>query len=125
MADRKNEKKTERGERRRRRVRGHIQGTSERPRMTVARSLKQMFVQIIDDHRQVTLLGLGTLSKTMTEKMGPKDSKTVQAKKLGEEVARLALEKGITQVVFDRNRFRYHGRVKAIAEGAREKGLKL
>lgn len=125
MADRKNEKKTERGARRRRRVRGHIKGTSERPRMTVARSLKQMFVQIIDDHRQVTLLGLGTLSKTMTEKMDPKDSKTVRAKKLGEEVARLALEKGITQVVFDRNRFRYHGRVKAIAEGAREKGLKL
>jgi large subunit ribosomal protein L18 len=125
MADRKNEKKTERGERRRRRVRGHIQGTSERPRMTVARSLKQMFVQIIDDHRQITLLGLGTLSKTMTEKMGPKDSKTAQAKKLGEEIARQALEKGITQVVFDRNRFRYHGRVKAIAEGAREKGLKL
>jgi large subunit ribosomal protein L18 len=125
MADRKNEKKTERGERRRRRVRGHIQGTSERPRMTVARSLKQMFVQIIDDHRQITLLGLGTLSKTMTEKVGPQDSKTAQAKKLGEEIARQALEKGITQVVFDRNRFRYHGRVKAIAEGAREKGLKL
>ncbi|MDD4053137.1 MAG: 50S ribosomal protein L18, partial [candidate division Zixibacteria bacterium] len=123
--DRKNEKKTERGARRRRRVRGHIQGTPERPRMTVARSLRQMFVQIIDDRGQVTLLGLGTLSKTMTDKMDPKDSKTVQAKKLGEEIARQALEKGITQVVFDRNRFRYHGRVKAIAEGAREKGLKL
>lgn len=125
MADRKNEKKTERAERRRRRVRGHIQGTSERPRMTVARSLRQMFVQIIDDHKQTTLLGLGTLSKTMADKYGPKDNKTVRAKKLGEEVARLALEKGITQVVFDRNRFRYHGRIKAVAEGARAKGLKL
>jgi len=125
MADRKNEKKTERAERRRRRVRGHIQGTSERPRMTVARSLRQMFVQIIDDHRQTTLLGLGTLSKTMAGKYGPKDNKTVQAKKLGEEIARLALEKGITQVVFDRNRFRYHGRIKAVADGARAKGLKL
>jgi len=125
MADRKHEKKTERAERRRRRVRGHIQGTSERPRMTVARSLRQMFVQIIDDHRQTTLLGLGTLSKTMAGKYGPKDNKTVQAKKLGEEIARLALEKGITQVVFDRNRFRYHGRIKAVADGARAKGLKL
>jgi len=125
MADRKNEKKTERAERRRRRVRGHIQGTSERPRMTGARSLRQMFVQIIDDHRQTTLLGLGTLSKTMAGKYGPKDNKTVQAKKLGEEIARLALEKGITQVVFDRNRFRYHGRIKAVADGARAKGLKL
>lgn len=125
MADRKNEKKTERAERRRRRVRGHIQGTSERPRMTVARSLRQMFVQIIDDHKQTTLLGLGTLSKTMADKYGPKDNKTIQAKKLGEEIARLALEKGITQVVFDRNRFRYHGRIKAVADGARAKGLKL
>jgi len=125
MADRKNEKKTERAERRRRRVRRHNQGTSERPRMTVARSLRQMFVQIIDDHRQTTLLGLGTLSKTMAGKYGPKDNKTVQAKKLGEEIARLALEKGITQVVFDRNRFRYHGRIKAVADGARAKGLKL
>jgi large subunit ribosomal protein L18 len=125
MADKKNEKKTERAERRRRRVRGHIKGTSERPRMTVARSMRQMFVQIIDDHKQTTLLGLGTLSKTMAAKLDPKDTKTVQAKKLGEEVARLALEKGITQVVFDRNRFRYHGRVKAIADGARAKGLKL
>lgn len=125
MADRKNEKKTERAERRRRRVRGHIQGTSERPRMTVARSLRQMFVQIIDDHKQTTLLGLGTLSKTMADKYGPKDNKTIRAKKLGEEIARLALEKGITQVVFDRNRFRYHGRIKAVADGARAKGLKL
>lgn len=125
MADKKNEKKAERAERRRRRVRGHIQGTSERPRMTVARSLRQMFVQIVDDHKQTTLLGLGTLSKTMADKLDPKDNKTAQAKKLGEEVARLALEKGITQVVFDRNRFRYHGRIKAVAEGARGKGLKL
>jgi large subunit ribosomal protein L18 len=125
MADRKNEKKTERAERRRRRVRGHIQGTSERPRMTVARSLRQVFVQIVDDRKQTTLLGLGTLSKTMADKFGPKDNKTAQAKKLGEEIARLALEKGITQVVFDRNRFRYHGRIKAVADGARAKGLKL
>ncbi len=121
----KNKAKQERAARRRRRVRGHIQGTSERPRLTVARSLKHMYIQIIDDHHQVTLLGLGTCSKTMAGKFDPKDTKTARAKKLGEEVARLALEKGISQVVFDRNRFRYHGRVKAVADGARDKGLKF
>jgi len=123
MANR-NKEKAARALRRRRRVRGKIQGTSELPRLTVVKSLKNMYVQIIDDTKHVTLFGLGTTSKAMAGVIGKKDTKTDQAKKLGQMVAQTALEKGITRVVFDRNRFRYHGRVKALAEGARDKGLK-
>jgi large subunit ribosomal protein L18 len=117
--------KAERADKRRRRVRSRIIGTAEVPRLSVARSLKHIYVQIIDDAKQVTLVGVGTASKEMAEKFGKKDNKTARAKKIGEVVAELALAKGITQVVFDRNRFRYHGRVKALADGARAKGLKF
>jgi large subunit ribosomal protein L18 len=117
--------KTRRADKRRLRVRSRIQGTAEVPRLTVARSLKHIYVQIIDDVKQTTLVGLSTSSKTMAEKFGKKDNKTARAKKIGEAVAELALAKGITQVVFDRNRFRYHGRVKALADAARAKGLKF
>ncbi len=123
MANR-NKDKAVRAQRRRMRVRGKIHGTSELPRLTVVKSLKSMYVQIIDDTKHMTLLGMGTTSKAMAGIIGQKDTKTDQAKKLGQMVAQTALEKGITQVVFDRNRFRYHGRVKALADGARDKGLK-
>jgi len=122
---RTNKVKLERAIKRRRRVRGKIHGTDEMPRMTVSRSLKNMYVQIIDDNSQSTLLGLGTCSKAMAGRVDKKDTKVVVAKKLGQAVAELALEKGIKRVIFDRNVFRYHGRVKALAEGAREKGLKF
>lgn len=122
---RTNKVKLEREIKRRRRVRGKIHGTAKLPRMTVARSLKNIYVQIVDDNSQSTLFGLGTCSKTMAGRIDKKDTKTAVAKKLGQAVAELALEKGIKKVVFDRNVFRYHGRVKALAEGAREKGLEF
>ncbi len=110
---------------RRRRVRGRVKGTSEIPRMTVAKSLKNVFIQIVDDTNHATLVGLSTNSKAMAGKFDDKDTKTDQAKKLGLAVAEIALEKGIKKVVFDRNEFRYHGRIKAVAEGARKQGLKI
>jgi large subunit ribosomal protein L18 len=93
--------------------------------MTVTKSLKNTFVQIVDDVNQVTLVGLGTNSKVMAGKFDAKDKKTDMAKKAGQVIAQLALEKGIKKVVFDRNRYQYHGRVKAVADGAREKGLEF
>jgi len=92
--------------------------------MTVTKSLKNTFVQIVDDVKQVTLVGLGTNSKVMAGKFDAKDKKTDMAESRP-VIAQLALEKGIKKVVFDRNRYRYHGRVKAVAEGAREKGLEF
>jgi large subunit ribosomal protein L18 len=117
--------KATRALKRRLRVRGKIRGTSEIPRMTVAKSLKNTFIQIVDDLHQQTLVGLATNSKTMAGKLGDKDTKIDQARKLGEAIAQLALEKGIKRVVFDRNRYRYHGRIKAVAEGARKQGLEF
>jgi len=117
--------KTARADKRRRRVRGKIIGTSEIPRFSVAKSLRNTFIQIVDDTKQMTLVGLSTDSKVMEGKFGEKDNKTEMARKLGLAVAEIALEKGIKKVVFDRNRYRYHGRVKAVAEGARKQGLEF
>ncbi|MGD9992920.1 MAG: 50S ribosomal protein L18 [Salinivirgaceae bacterium] len=103
-------------------IRKKIGGTSEMPRMSVYRSNKQISVQIIDDVAQTTLAAASSLNKEIAEFKG---NKTQQADKVGELVARLALEKGITQVVFDRNGYLYHGRVKALAEAARKGGLKF
>jgi large subunit ribosomal protein L18 len=117
--------KSARAQKRRRRVRGKISGTADIPRLTVSKSLKNTFIQIIDDVGQITLVGLATNSKSMADKFDGKDNKTEQAKKLGRAAAEIALEKGIKKVVFDRNRFRFHGRIKAVAEGARKKGLEF
>jgi large subunit ribosomal protein L18 len=103
-------------------IRKKMSGTSEMPRMSVYRSNKQISVQIIDDVAQTTLAAASSLNKEIAEFKG---NKTQQADKVGELVARLALEKGITQVVFDRNGYLYHGRVKALAEAARKGGLKF
>ncbi len=124
MAD-KNVVKNQQAERRRMRVRKKVHGTAECPRLAVTKSLKNIAVQIIDDDKMVTLVGLATNSKDFRDKVGDKDNKTAAAKKIGLEVARLAKDKGIEAVVFDRNRFRYHGRIKAVADGAREGGLKF
>ncbi|MFH1701344.1 MAG: 50S ribosomal protein L18 [Candidatus Zixiibacteriota bacterium] len=118
-------KKAARALKRRRRVRGKINGTSQIPRLTVSKSLNNMYMQIVDDHKCITLFGLATNSKEFAGKLDKSDSKVDKAKKLGQAFAELAIEKGIEKVVFDRNQFRYHGRVKAAAEGAREKGLKF
>ena len=107
--------------RRHRRVRGKISGTAERPRLAVFRSSKHIYAQIIDDVAGVTLASASTMDKDFEGVGGNIEAAT----KVGNAVAKKALEKGITTVVFDRGGFVYHGRVKALAEGAREGGLVL
>ncbi len=124
MAD-KNIVKAKKAERRRRRVRAKVVGTALIPRLTVSKSLNNTFVQIIDDVKQITLLATATNSKIVQDKLGKKTKKTEAARLVGEELAKLAKDKGIEKVVFDRNQYRYHGRVKAVAEGARKGGLKF
>ncbi len=124
MAD-KNKEKNKKAERRRRRVRGKVFGTPQCPRLTVARSLKSIYVQIVDDESKLTLVGVGSRSKITQDILEGGDNKTAVAKKVGLKIAELAKARGIGGVVFDRNRYLYHGRIKAVAEGAREGGLKL
>lgn len=114
--------KVERREKIRRRVRAKIKGTAVRPRLAVYRSNKEIYASIVDDVEGKTLVSVTSLSKD-----GAKSSlnKVEQAKQIGKEVARLATEKNIVDVVFDRSGYLYHGRVKALAEGAREGGLKF
>lgn len=124
MAD-KNIQKAVKAERRRKRVHGNVLGTAQRPRLTVAKSLKNVFVQIVDDEKHTTLIGLSTNSKELAGSAKGKATKTDKAKQVGLKIAELAKAKGIEAVVFDRNQYRFHGRVKAVAEGAREGGLKF
>lgn len=116
-------KKKIRSDRRRSRVRGKVFGTPQRPRLTVKKSLKHIYVQIINDEARTTLVGVGSDSKQLAGKLN--GTKTEQAKKIGMAIAELAKEKGINAVVFDRNQFRFHGRIKAVADGAREGGLQF
>lgn len=114
-------------ERRRRikyRIRKVVNGTAERPRMSVFRSNKQIYVQFIDDVKGVTLASASSLDKMITDTIVGKPGVEV-AKLVGKLSAERALEKGITSVVFDRNGYLYHGRVKNLAESAREAGLKF
>lgn len=100
------------------RIRGRISGTAERPRMTVFRSNKQIYVQIVDDLAGKTLCAAS--SRGIAE-----GDKSAIAAKVGEEIARKAQEAGITTVVFDRNGYLFHGRVKSLADAARKGGLKF
>lgn len=100
------------------RVRSKVSGTSQRPRMSVYRSNKQIYVQIINDEDGKTLVAASSLGM---EAMPKKE----QAAKVGELAAKKAIEAGITSVVFDRNGYLYHGRVKEVADGARNGGLKF
>lgn len=110
--------------RRKLRIRKKICGTPERPRLCVYRSLKHMYAQIIDDTKGHTLVSASTLDKELRGKF--KSTGNVEAaREVGRLIAKRALEKGIKKVVFDRNGFLYHGRVKAVAEGAREMGLEF
>ncbi|MBI4795361.1 MAG: 50S ribosomal protein L18 [Deltaproteobacteria bacterium] len=107
---------------RKRRIRRKIGGTGERPRLSVFRSARHIYAQIVDDLQGHTLVAASTLSKEIREKLaGLKKSET--AKEVGRLLAAKAQEKGISQVVFDRNGFLYHGRVKAVADSCREHGL--
>ncbi|MFP4556056.1 MAG: 50S ribosomal protein L18 [Bacteroidales bacterium] len=105
------------------RIRKKISGTPEKPRLSVFRSNKQISVQVIDDLNGVTLLSASSKVKEIAEKA--KITKTEQARLVGKLVAKNAQEKGVSNVVFDRNGYLYHGRVKALAEAAREGGLKF
>jgi large subunit ribosomal protein L18 len=109
-------------EKRKARIRRKISGTAARPRLTVYRSLKHMYAQLVDDVAGATLVSVGSTAKALKEEVS-QDEKTAAAKKVGAALAKAALAKGITAVVFDRNGFDYHGRVAAIAAGAREGGL--
>ena len=106
---------------RHKRARAKISGTPSKPRLAVFRSLANIYCQVIDDVNGVTLASASTLDKDFNGYGGNKEA----AKKVGEAVAKAALAKGITEVVFDRGGFTYHGRVQALAEGAREGGLKF
>lgn len=110
--------------RRHRRVRKHMEGTSERPRLSVFRSEAEIYAQVIDDHAGHTLAAASSIDHEVREKLTGKN-KTEQARMVGQLVAERAKTKGITQVVFDRGGFRYIGRVKALADGARESGLEF
>ena len=107
--------------RRHTRVRGKITGTVQRPRLNVYRSLNHIYAQIIDDVKGVTLVAASSVEKDFGMAGGNKEA----AKKVGELIAKRAAEKGITEVVFDRGGYVYHGRVKELAEGAREGGLQF
>ena len=107
---------------RKRRIRKKMEGTSERPRLSVFRSLKHIYAQIIDDSAGVTLVAASTQSPEYKEVETPK-GKVGAAKLVGEIIARKAQSKGISKIVFDRNGYIYHGRVKALADAARAAGL--
>ena len=111
-------------EKRKARIRRKLSGTSERPRLTVYKSLKHMYAQLVDDTTGKTLLSVGTTSKTLKGDLG-EDDKTAAAKKVGAAIAKAAIAKGIETVVFDRNGFDYHGRIQAVAAAARDAGLKF
>jgi large subunit ribosomal protein L18 len=111
-------------ERRKLRIRRKISGTNDQPRLTVFRSAKHIYAQVIDDVAGSTLVHASTLSRDVRGAIEDAN-KTDAAKKVGAAVAKLLLAKGISKVVFDRNGYLYHGRVRALADGAREAGLKF
>ena len=106
------------------RVRNKISGTAERPRLSVYRSLNNIYAQVIDDVAQNTIVSASTLDPELKGKLNGPGNKEA-AKAVGELVAKRAMEKGIKEVVFDRGGCIYHGRVKELAEAAREAGLKF
>ena len=103
------------------RLRNKISGTAERPRLNVFRSSKHIYAQIIDDVAGITLASASTMDKDFEGAGGNKEA----ARKIGKKIAENAAKKGVTEVIFDRGGYIYHGRVKELAEGAREGGLKF
>lgn len=117
-------KKLDRRTKRQFRIRKRVVGTPERPRLSVYRSIKNIYAQIVDDSKGVTLVAASTLTDGATD--GLKSSGNAEAaKRVGQLIAKKAREAGITRVVFDRGGNLYHGRIKALAEGAREGGLEF
>jgi len=120
----KKESKNNRRKVRHVRVRRKVAGTPERPRLSIHRSLSNMYAQLIDDTTGTTLVSASTLDKEVNE-IAQYGGNKGAAKAVGQAVAKKALDKGISQVVFDRGGYIYHGRVKELAEGAREAGLQF
>ena len=107
------------------RVRKKITGTAAVPRLTVFRSNKHMYAQLIDDQEGKTIVSATDVKKTPVNKEKNAQNKVMMAKEVGKDLAGLALKKNIKEAVFDRGGYKYHGRVKAVAEGAREGGLRF
>ncbi len=114
--------KTKARQRRKQRIRKHVSGTAQRPRLVVFRSNRHIYAQVIDDDRGVTLASAGSLSPEIREIPDLKGKKAV-AQAVGRLIAQRAKSQGVNTVAFDRGGFLYHGRVRALAEGAREGGL--
>jgi large subunit ribosomal protein L18 len=111
-------------ERRKYRIRNKISGTGERPRLSVYRTAKHIYAQVVDDVGGVTVAHASTLSGDVKDAV-TESSKTDAAKKVGALIAKICLERKVERVVFDRNGFLYHGRIKALADAAREAGLQF
>ncbi|XP_015868396.2 large ribosomal subunit protein uL18c isoform X1 [Ziziphus jujuba] len=108
------------------RIRKKVEGTPERPRLCVFRSNKHLYVQVIDDTKMHTLASASTMQKPVSEEFDCSSGPNLEvAKKVGEAIAKSCLEKGITKVAYDRGGYPYHGRVKALADAAREHGLQF
>lgn len=103
-------------------IRKRVKGSSESPRLTVFRSNSEIYAQLIDDKAGKTIMAVGSVEKSV---QGAKATKIEKAKMVGKLIAEKAVANGITSVVFDRNGFLYHGRIKSLADGAREGGLKF
>jgi len=124
MPDIKGQKKTESRQRRHARIRAKVEGTVSRPRLSVFRSLTNIYAQVIDDESGKTLVSASTIDEELKGQVAGK-TKTEAAKLVGKAVAERAKKAGVTTVVFDRGGYKYHGRVAALAEAAREAGLEF
>lgn len=111
--------------RRKKQIRNKAAGSPDRPRLTVSKSLKHIYVQMIDDTKGHTVVSASSLDEEVRGKVTPKTTKTELSKLVGEAVAKKAAEKNVKTAVFDRNGYLYHGRVKALADAARKAGLKF
>jgi large subunit ribosomal protein L18 len=118
-------RRAESRQKRKKRVRRRLQGTSERPRLCVFRSAKHIYAQVIDDSTARTLLAVSSLSKEVKPQLQGKGGNKEGAAVIGGSIAKRALEQGIRKVVFDRSGFLYHGRIKALADAARQNGLEF
>jgi len=107
------------------RIRRRIRGVASRPRLVVFRSNKHIYAQMVDDAKGTTILGVAGSSKAVAEKTKDAKERFAESLAVGAEIAKQALEKGISAVVFDRAGYRYHGQVKALADAARKAGLKF
>jgi large subunit ribosomal protein L18 len=121
----KERSKSIRSARRRKRVKKRLFGTSERPRLCVYKSLKHIYAQLVDDRASRTLSTISSLSPQMRDRIKKEDNKSAISRKVGAFLAERAKELGINKVAFDRNKYPYHGRIKSLAEGAREGGLEF